>query len=268
MIVTSFSQRGYHEYGRRFIESFLKHCSDQDLYVYYERKLPKNRPENSRVHYINLYDFKDFVHLTKIFKTSDPLFSGLMRGKDSKKVYNFRYDANRFFRKVCAITMHAFDHPPHTFAWCDADVIFHEDLPLDFLKTLMPNEKDFIAALLRPHSYTETGFIVFDTSHPLSDEFMRNYWRTYSNGAFKYLGEWHDCYVFDFICAMMEVPILDLTEGKETDHPFIHSVLGKYMDHMKGPERKKAGRSSPKENIAKHEGSHWEIPVEAEAKQA
>jgi len=265
LIVTSFSQKGYHEYGKRFIESFLKNWKDESLVVYYEKNLPKDHPVDDRVSYINLTEFEDFNRFADLLKKSDPMFSGIMRGgKDGERVYNFRYDAHRFFRKVCAITEHAFRTGPHLFAWCDADVIFHSAVPLNFLRQLLPDQKDMMAALLRPHSYTECGFMVFDMNHPLAETFMRQYWAMYATGAFRFAGEWHDSFLFDMVRTLVDVPVHDITEGKETDHPFIHSILGKYADHLKG-ERKKVGRSDYSENKAGHKGAYWQKPAEQEA---
>jgi len=267
MIITSFSQKGYHEYGKTFIESFLQHWKDEELTVYYERKLPRNHPTDDRLHYVNLHDFKDFLHFERMMKDSDPLFHGTLNGKQPKEtVYNFRYDANRFFRKVFAITHYAQSQYAQFFAWLDADVIVHSDVPENYLQTLLP-EESFVAFLNRPSLYTETGFLLFDIYHDKATEFFDMYWNLYATGAFKYLGEYHDCYVFDFVRTLLEVPEHALN-AKETDHPFINSDLGKYMDHMKGPERKQAGRSDPSELKVKHDAPHWDIPVEAEAQTA
>jgi len=261
IFITSFSQRGYFEYGKHLIESFLEHGGDARLIAYYERKLPKFHPKDPRVTYVNLRDYSDFNHLSKIYKASDPLFSGLTHGEQkNEQVYNFRFDANKFFKKVYVMTLHASETPPHLFAWIDADTYFHEDIPDNFLRSLKPDDGDFAAALLRPSSYTETGFIVFDTNHPQAQTFMDTFFGMYSTGAFKFLGEFHDCYAFDMVSTLLDTPIKDISEGKERDHPFIHSVLGKYLDHLKGPKRKKLGRSPIEENSAKHDTAHWNPP--------
>jgi hypothetical protein len=36
----------------------------------------------------------------------------------------------------------------------------------------------------------------------------------------------------------------NITPGYVRGHPFIDSFLGEYMDHLKGPKRKIAGRSA------------------------
>ena len=64
---------------------------------------------------------------------------------------------------------------------------------------------------------------------------------TYFNGSFRYLGEMHDCYVIDFIARLINLPSVNLTVNEQSDHPFQESVLGKYMTHLKGPDRKEKG---------------------------
>ena len=46
-----------------------------------------------------------------------------------------------------------------------------------------------------------------------------------------------------------------ITPGYLKGHPFIDSFLGEYMDHLKGPKRKAAGRSAKTE--AKNKTAGW-----------
>jgi len=244
MIVTSFSQKGYHEYGKRFIETFLEHWRDEKLVVYFERGVPSTKPEDPRVEYINLYSFEDFVAFEQIIGASHPIFSGWMRHpQKDKPIYNFRFDVNRFYRKVYAITDAYINRKGNEqrIAWVDADVSFHKDVPTDFLSQLLPEDKAF-AHLNREWLYTEAGFMVFNVGHPLMELFMLLYKSTYFNGAFRYLGEMHDCYVIDLVSRQLDIPRVSLTVNEKSDHPFQESVLGEYMVHLKGPVRKQQGQ--------------------------
>lgn len=240
MIVTSFSQKGYHDYGRDFITTFLKHWPDEELTVYFEKGIPSNKPESDRVTYKDLYQFDDFAALEQVLLKSDPLYTGKHRSPEGKPVYNFRYDANRFFRKVFCIYDTCNERACTGLgrvAWIDADVYFTKDVPSGFLETLLP-DGNYVAHLGREWLYTEAGFIVFDTTHQANAVFMQLFYNAYFTGAFKYLGEFHDCYVFDFLRNVLMVPAINLTTNEMSDHPFQESVLGEYMVHMKGPERK------------------------------
>jgi len=243
MIITSFSQKGYHDYGKRFIETFLEHWTDEKLRVYYERGIPTSAPRDERVEYVNLYDFPDFVEFENVVKESDPMFSGIIRMPDGKNAYNFRFDVNRFYRKVfCMFHACTEETADDRVAWVDADVYFHNTMPQNFLRTLV-QDSTYIAHLQREWLYSETGFVAFNTKHSVNKTFMELFMATYFNGSFKLLGEWHDCYVLDYLIKLFNVSRVNLTTDEKSNHPFNDSVLGKFMDHMKGPQRKENGKS-------------------------
>ena len=243
MIVTSFGAEGYEKYGRRFIETFLKHWSDESLVIYYEVK-PEDAIENERVEWRDLFSIPNTPIFYEKILASDLIFQGVRTPK-GRKLYDYKYDSYRFCRKVFAI-VDASLRPPtvaERIAWIDADVVFHSDVPDNFLETILP-EPAYVAYLGRTFIYTETGFLAFNPVHPIHEGFMRMFGDMYMSGAFKYLGEWHDCYVFDFVREFTGIPTINLSGQMETEHPFINSVLGEYMDHLKGPKRKEQGHSN------------------------
>ncbi len=269
MIITSFSEAGYEEYGKRFIEGFLEKWEDESLTVYVEGdatrgKIIRDFKEygsgtlpSVRLTVFDLLKDQEFVKFAELLEKSDPLYSGKMRDPHSgKELYNFRYDANKFFRKVFAVTAYdresgawcetpggmaenVADRAP--FAWLDADIVFTRKVPKDFLNTCLAGHG--LAYLGRPTLYSETGFMVFDPSYANHDLFMTLYRNAYLNGAFRLLTEWHDCQVFDFVREMLAYDGRNMAKGCDPNHPFVYSMLGTYMDHLKGPERKAAGRS-------------------------
>lgn len=243
MLITSFSQKGYHEYGKRFIETTLEHWKDERLRVYFEHGIPSSAPRDDRVEYIDLYTLQGFEAFELALRGSDPIFAGIMATPEGKQVYNFRYDAMRFFRKAFCIH-HACteDGTDPRVAWLDADSYAFADVPANFLYATLP-ENTFIAHLQREWLYTESGFVVFNTNHEECVPFMKLYMDTYLNGAFKLLGEWHDCYVLDLCIKQLNVTRVHLTKDEQAPHPFNDSVIGAHYDHMKGPDRKKQGKS-------------------------
>jgi len=81
-----------------------------------------------------------------------------------------------------------------------------------------------------------------------------------SDELFK-LEQWHDSFVFDKIRKVYEktnlIENINLSPwGKDYDHVFINSILGDYMDHLKGP-RKNYGKSYSSDlfNVKNHE--YW-----------
>jgi hypothetical protein len=189
------------------------------------------------------------VEFLENIQDSDPIFRGLMKG-ENQTIYNYRYDAYRFCRKVFSITDAYWqnknaDNPDRYMAWIDADTVFTAEVPRDFLVTQL-GEDEFLAFLDRPHAYTEAGWMVFDTQHDYAFDFFYMYASVYTTGAFRYLGEWHDCYVLDFVRVLSRVKCHRLTKGfsdEQMGHPFIHAEIGQYADHLKGPDRKKMGHS-------------------------
>ena len=237
MIVTSFGSKGYEDYGRRFIEGFIEHWPDEALTVYHEGALPDDAPRALLVAYVDLAAIPEFLTFHEVLLKSDPLFQGLML-TEKGNTYNFRYDVNKFCRKVFAI--HHYEQGRDNFdpfAWIDADVTFTRRLPEGFLREQLGRD-NYIAHLGRAGLYTETGFVVWDPTHEKHAEFMKHYWSMYASGAFRLLSEWHDCYVFDFVSELLEVPRRNLAKGCDPTHPWVFSVLGLYMEHHKGPERK------------------------------
>ena len=128
MIVTSFSQESYHKYGKRFIQSFLEYWPDEKLTVYYEKGIPRSRPQDKRVEYVNVKQFEDFNQFEALMLASDPLYQGRMRTPDNQPAYNFRYDANKFFFFFFCIA-HAASKSKEKIAWLDADIVFTKTLP-------------------------------------------------------------------------------------------------------------------------------------------
>jgi hypothetical protein len=247
MLITSFSQEGYHKYGKRFIETTLKHWKDETLRVYYENGIPSSAPRDERLEYVNLYDHQQFRAFEDALAKSDPIFAGIMRTPDNEQAYNFRFDAMRFYRKAfCIYHATTAEDAPDRVAWLDADSYAFADVPSNFLRAVLP-ESCYIAHLQREWLYTESGFVVFNTHHPVNKQFMRMYIDTYFNGAFKLLGEWHDCYVLDFAIKVLNVERVNLTKDERSDHPFNDSVIGEYYDHLKGPVRKEQGKSHENE---------------------
>ena len=134
-------------------------------------------------------------------------------------------------------------------AWLDADTVFDANVPEGFLADCVG--ESFVAFLGRESIYTESGFVVYNIKHDCSLHFFMFYRDMYLTGAFAYLGEWHDCYVFDTVRKLLKVPGVNMAEGLEGEelmHPFLHTAIGKYADHLKGP-RKDLGASPERKAI-------------------
>ena len=163
---------------------------------------------------------------------------------------DFRFNAFRFAYKVFAI-YNAFKKIRSRYLiWLDADIKTHKKIPLIFFDKLV-KKNSYISYLgrenvsLRHLTYSECGFLIFDTHHSTHRIFWEEMMSMYSGGKLFNEKEWHDSYIFDQVRKKIEKEynVLNLNisklglvdiEVKNDDHVFVTSVLGKYMDHKKG----------------------------------
>ena len=106
-------------------------------------------------------------------------------------------------------------------------------------------------------------------NHPVCHEFIKEFERVYEdadNGIFQ-MEEWHDSYVFGTILNRMKADfptVLDYSANIYNNpaktggggHPLINSVLGKWIDHLKGV-RKTEGRSRGKDLMERRQEAYW-----------
>lgn len=242
--VTSFSQAGYEKYGRRFLESFVQHTSIP-IKVYVEGVEPDDF-QHEQVEYRDLYEVDQMWDFLVKVKAHE-----IMRGeqivedpKDRQKgvVYNYRYDAFKFARKIYAIwDAHEKATEGDTMVWIDADVIVLEDFDEELIHQFRPVPEVEVAYLGRRHLHSECGFVVY---YDLRSEKMLDFFdlmrREYSNGAFVHLHEWHDCYVFDHARYLVGMKCFNISQDVPDEgliHPWCYTILAKYFDHLKGPRK-------------------------------
>ena len=213
MIVTSFSASGYEEYGKRFLESYVKHCNIP-LTIFTEEPI-------SGLTTKSLWDIQgcqQFVELVS-HETTKPIRNG------------YRFNTNKFCRKVFALHQVATSYQGNI-AWLDADTVLHRDIPDDFLETLL--EDVYVAYLGRENYHSETGFVALDTTHKVNQLFQFLYLREYTSGAYHDLHYWCDSDIFDHVRTLISPPERNLNVCGSSNNPFGKSILGKYMKHYKG----------------------------------
>ena len=130
------------------------------------------------------------------------------------------------------------------FIWCDGDVRTHTKIPEDFLQSIAPNDNQ-LATYLGRKTWPECGWMMFNTKHHAFENLMDRWrWIYESDDIFNHK-EYHDSYIFGELVAEQRakgVEFNDLGGDNAGGHIFINSVLGKYMDHLKG-FRKEVGKS-------------------------
>lgn len=254
-VVTSFGPAQWEEYAKNFVDTYVRHWpNNHKLVCYYEHDEPAIKQGMSKPNVV----FKDLYEVPNVepflARTSVDHFKGLFIGKDSGELkYNFRLDVNKFSRKcfaAYAAYVDILEEPRQgterrLLVWADADIVTFADIPQVFINSLLPEEAA-LAYLGREHinTYPETGFWVIDVDHSQTNAFMQLLWNFYQSGAFPFLKEWHDCYVLEMTRRLTNIPCHNLSPENIQDlHVFIHSPMGTYMDHLKGPNRKTQGYS-------------------------
>ncbi|MGC3979880.1 MAG: class I SAM-dependent methyltransferase [Steroidobacteraceae bacterium] len=245
-LFTTFNAKGYEQYGRNMLHSFSQRLpADVRLLCYVDGFAPDF--SHPKIQYRDLHGSSQaLVDFKRKFGKFE-LAHGIVRRKDAQPVYNYNYDAIKFCHKVFCIT-HALRNVDTRYAcWVDGDTIAKQPIPQGFFQSLL-KDGAYTCYLGRSHMYSECGFVGYDTRHEQHENFVYAYEHLFNTGDIFNLGAWHDCEAYDVVRKAFEDGAL-LTgynisaEFADTMHPFVNSVLGRYMDHLKGPQRKAAGHS-------------------------
>ena len=234
-----------------------KHFFSKDMVNSFIANWPENVNllifmENS--HLINIENFSKKVQILDYHKYI-PEYEIFCKKFHHKKQFtdDFRYNVFRFAYKVYAIKKSFSYIKANNLIWLDADIKTHKKIPNTFLEKLISDEH-YLSYLGRSHiktvhlNYSECGFLIFNTKHPLHSLFWKEMMLMYDNGGLFELSEWHDSYIFDHVRKKLEkkyllknINITDFgivdIESEIDDHIFVLSILGEFMDHKKG-ERK------------------------------
>ena len=244
-LFTTFNKKGYDEYGRNMLASFKNNLpKDTCLLCYVDGFKAEN---HEGVFFKDLHkssaNINDFKRKFSQFEKAN----GILRSQEGRVEYNYNYDAIKFCHKVFCIT-HALMNVNTRYAfWIDGDTVCKKEIPEGFFQSFLSNG-EYICYLGRIHMYSECGFIGFDTHNPVNQHFVTVYEDIFNTGDVFVLSAWHDCVAFDEVRNVFEREGFITSNNisgihSNTMHPFVNSILGNYMDHLKGPRRKKAGHS-------------------------
>ena len=273
-IVTTFHQPGLELYGQRFIDSFSKNVDKKiKLYVYAENCSPVN-PDSNQI--IILDAVSELPKLNKFKETwkDVPKANGECPWPERRpRDYNkkFKWDAVRFSNKVYAVFDLCEKINHDWVVWMDADTYVHSNWSYNDFKNILPDDKwiTYVGRGKGSQTWPECGFYGMNLNNQICQQFLQEFQRVYEdaeNGIFK-MEEWHDSYVFGTILNKMKTEysnVFDYSESmylKEAKtggggHPLINTVLGKWIDHMKG-ERKEKGKSDKKDIMVNRTENYW-----------
>lgn len=259
-LVTSLNGRLYEKYGRAMIGSFEACSSDVKLIVVFEGEQPGDLAQTGRSHAVIPIESDDYDRFHARFD-NDPKANGKFTAQVEKNgqmvtvpAISYRFDLVQYSFKIFALekarTLMAADEP---FGWLDADVLCLRPFSSADLLPLFPGADELMSYIGRTHfpprgPHSECGFLGFNPSHPRTDAFLAHMKALYMTGEAMTLREWHDSWLWDEVRREFEkesVRFKDLSGPfAALDHPFIHTGLGRFFDHLKGPARKASGRSS------------------------
>lgn len=244
IVVTTFHEKGYRDYGKTCIETFLKHWpKDIALVVYAEDVEIEERDRR-----LIVFDHADLPKLREFRQAyGENLQANGFRPVRNGLTRDFRWDAVRFSNKVFAVAdaIRRYRSVVDQLIWLDADTVTHRDIPKSFIDGIAPRANQ-LAAYLNRRIYPECGWVGYNLRHPAIMTFVDRFEGAYSSGYFLTLKESHDSFVFWKVLQQMErdkeAKFKRLGSSLTKTHVFINSVLGGYLDHLKG-DRKAAGKS-------------------------
>jgi hypothetical protein len=274
-VVTTFHKPGLDLYGQRFLDSFAENVDKKiKLLVYAEDCSPVVNDTDQ----IIVLDAKQVLPKLTAFKErwgDVPKANGIppdnikaRRPRDWNK--KFKWDAVRFANKTYAV-YDACERSNDWCVWMDADTYVHSDWTYEQFIKLLPDTSwiTYVGRGKGSQTWPECGFYGLNLNDSVCKRFLDEFERVYEDaehGIFE-MEEWHDSYVFGQIVNQMKQihpNVLDysaemyLKEAKTGGggHPLINTVLGKWIDHMKG-DRKNVGKSKSTDIMVKRKESYW-----------
>jgi len=260
-VITTMNYEGWRQYGERMVESFGKWWpADVELHVYAENFTPNKSYPNLVVH--NIFD--TCSNLRTFLNDYDNEYNrGIRNGKR-----DFKYDAIKFSYKVYAQSHAITNSSAERLLFIDADTVTFAKPPMLTLEDMIgPNQ--LCAYIGRERSkklpFSETGFVQYNLQVEPVKEFAKVFENIYNSGEIFTLDYQVDCFTFDTarrrIEKQFDIQSVDLNVGFGNKHPFINTILGTFMDHLKGDMRKQKGKSAQqdfKERVAKtRTQSYW-----------
>ena len=268
-VITTFPPNRWEAYAKRMLESFIANWpNDVKLYVYYEKKLPEII--NSKIEYINLEEVNPGLVKFKERHKNDPVANGELQeipngvrrrpeaGKNDKGKGSFLWDAVRFAHKTYCVYHAIRNINTDVILWLDADTYTFKSISKEFVLNLIPENK-LVNYLGRGDKFPECGWVSYNKQHPQITEFINAWIELYEKDTlFKHL-EWHDSYVFWQVLKQIapdQGADIGKGAGAKGHHIFVNSVLGEYIDHLKG-KRKIKGKSSKTDLRVLRNQDYW-----------
>lgn len=234
-IVTTFSDAGYEDYGKIFLESCDKFLNPTiDVIVYKDNV---HIPSRSNFTILNLEP--SVPELTEFKKRNN------FRNETNIK---FQYQSIRFSHKVYALYHAASTTNARYLIWLDSDTELYDFVTPDYFRHFIP-EGTFVGYLGRGgEAFSECGFMIYDLTHPYAKDFFNKFKWYYDTDELYKLKEWHDSYIFDTVRKEFEsakkIQTVNLSAAFNKHH--FNATLDGYIMHLKGDRKHKRAKMMEK----------------------
>jgi hypothetical protein len=228
-IVSTFSDNGFEEYGKNFVEG-CKRLIGKDIEV---------------VLYIDNASIKptENVKIVNLEKTIPQIAEFKKRNSHRTGFKDFRWDGVRFCYKSYVMCHAAKDPGVDILIWLDADTGFQAGITPQYLSSFLPNDK-FVGYLGRKGA-PETGFLIFNLRHPIASQFFSKYEWYYNSDELYKLEQYHDAWIFQELRNEFEekgsTDFTSITVAGELKNPF-DATFKNYMVHYKGSRKEQVSK--------------------------
>jgi hypothetical protein len=227
-VITSFNKTYYELIGKDSLKTWMKFWPEELSLTCFVEEF--SLPEQERLIQISFDQFDN-----EYYKIQKSKIGGQAR-KFSKKAWSF---------------IHAMENiEADRIIWLDADVLTVKTIPLDLIKSLLP---DHVLSTHMGVTYDtkkdgtpgrwfvpETGFFAINKHHPSFENFKSEYRRRYVELDDTDLRRFYDNDVYGSVFESLSVEGLDLCGDLEKKYktPLKRTVLGDYLQHYKAKHSK------------------------------
>ena len=250
VFVTSFSEKGYHEYAKTMLESVKEKWNPKHFKLiayYHDFDISSvDAPVSDSISYRNLNDIPEMLQYRERMKLHDGTEGG-------KMPYNWRLDAIKWCHKVYAMTDLAFemmeDDPldeSNWMIWLDADTVTTKRLDVEKLARWLPDKADLVHLGRTDADYSETSFMGFNLSVHNTCSLLADLRGCYDIGEVVSYREWHDGFIFERLLNIYKAHGMvtnNLSEGVKGLAAFAQSPLSEYFTHFKGNLKKQVSKT-------------------------
>lgn len=225
-IVSTFSDKGFEEYGKNFVESCKKFIDPNIEIVLYV-----DNASIEPVNNIKVLNLESTIPAITDFKTRNSHRTGF---KD------FRWDGIRFAYKSYVMCHASKDYTADILIWLDADTEIIRKVDQDYLMKFL-DPTSFVGYLGRKGA-PETGFLIFNMRHSGARAFFDKFEWYYNSDELYKLDQFHDAWVFQELKNEMSdsgiIKATSITPEGALKHPF-NATFKDYMVHYKGDNKGK-----------------------------